>query len=95
MKSPYACYLKHSENDDTWEWDLTQLERYEYCQGLYNLGVKVIFEVDHGRLRERSITTQETGICLPQEMVGNLPKNWPSVPYPTTCRLSGIGTGCI
>jgi hypothetical protein len=82
VRSPYACYLKQSQDGITWEWDLGHLEQYEYRKGLYNLGVKVTFRQENRRLREQSITTNETGECLPDQ------PGWPFAKKLALCAIS-------
>jgi arachidonate 15-lipoxygenase len=45
VRGPFACYVEKHE-DGLFKWDLESLGKYECHQGLYPLGVKVIFELD-------------------------------------------------
>jgi arachidonate 15-lipoxygenase len=51
VRGPYACYT-HKRDDNFYQWDLTDLRDYACQDGLYNLGARVLFELDHasGRL---------------------------------------------
>jgi arachidonate 15-lipoxygenase len=45
VRGPYSCYLeKHGER--IFKWDLESLNNYEVHDGLYPLGVKVLFKLD-------------------------------------------------
>jgi hypothetical protein len=55
VRGPYAGYLKRL-NDQEFEWDLWELQKYQPYKGLYRLGVRVLFKVDNGRLKESQIT---------------------------------------
>ncbi len=45
VRGPFACYLEKQE-DGVYKWDLESLSIYEVHEGLYPLGVKVLFKVD-------------------------------------------------
>ena len=45
VRGPFACYLEKHE-DGLFKWDLESLNNYEVHEGLYPLGVRVLFEVD-------------------------------------------------
>jgi arachidonate 15-lipoxygenase len=52
VRGPYACYTeKHA--DGIYKWDLEELGRYQYHEGLQTLGMKVFFQVDPMRRQLR------------------------------------------
>jgi hypothetical protein len=47
VRGPYACYTTRTE--DGWEWDLSELDDYEYHPGLRKIGSRVLFRLDSVR----------------------------------------------
>lgn len=45
VRGPFACYLE-KHGDGIFKWDLESLQNYEVHEGLYPLGVKVLFKLD-------------------------------------------------
>jgi hypothetical protein len=45
VRGPFACYTTRVD-EDTWEWDLTVLDDYEYHPGLLQIGSRVLFALD-------------------------------------------------
>jgi Lipoxygenase len=68
VAGPYFCYLRRRP-EGGYEWDLRDLDNYEYHPGLRKLGVRVLFEVDSAtrRLHAVSIESTELGRCTPAD----------------------------
>ena len=94
VRGPYSIYLT-KVTDGEYEWNFKNLEGYGHHQGLYNLGVRVLFRVDsHSRrLREYEIETPDLGKSQPGDPTGSSPKGSHSAPLPTTCRWCATLTG--
>jgi hypothetical protein len=58
VKGPFACYLERG-SEGAFQWDFLDLDSYELHDGLYPLGVKVLFGVDttKGGLRAERISS--------------------------------------
>ncbi len=67
VAGPYAAYLALN-GTGRYEWDLSQLARYDHHPGLRSIGARVLFEVDRtkGRLDAVEIDC-ELGVCKPSE----------------------------
>jgi hypothetical protein len=65
VAGPYACYVERAP-DGRYQWDLTQLARYEHHDGLRSLGIRVLFDIDPkaGKLEAVQIDC-ELGSCKP------------------------------
>jgi hypothetical protein len=48
VRGPYACYTERVGNG-IWEWDLTELDKYEHHRGLVKIGSRVRFRQDTQR----------------------------------------------
>jgi hypothetical protein len=65
VAGPYFCYLRHRE-DGFYEWDLQELNYYEYHPGLRKLGVQVLFKADKSTRRLKAVEIDcELGRCAP------------------------------
>jgi hypothetical protein len=67
VAGPYACYLARAA-DGEFQWDLTQLARYEHHDGLRSLGVRVHFRVDESARKLTAVRIDsELGACTPDD----------------------------
>jgi hypothetical protein len=67
VKGPYAGYLKRC-GEDEYEWDFRELGRYQHYDGLYTLGVRVLFHVDRGtRTVKPARIESELGVSMPDD----------------------------
>ena len=67
VAGPYACYLERAP-EGGYQWDLTQLARYEHHDGLCSLGVRVVFRViESARKLEAVRIDCELGACTPAD----------------------------
>lgn len=65
VASPYACYLERAP-DGEYQWDFTQLARYEHHPGLHSLGVRVRFRVNASTRRLEAVgIDSELGASVP------------------------------
>jgi hypothetical protein len=65
VASPYACYVERAPGGG-YQWDLTQLARYEHHEGLRSLGVRVLFRVVEDRRKLDAVQIDsEVGACRP------------------------------
>jgi hypothetical protein len=51
VRGPFACYTEYVEND-TWTWDLHELNHYQHHRGLLKIGSRVFFRLDR---RQRAL----------------------------------------
>ncbi len=74
VRGPFACYLeKHA--DGIFKWDLEVLNNYEVHEGLYPLGVKVLFRADEtGRSLRAFQIDSALGTTTPADESWNLSK---------------------
>jgi hypothetical protein len=82
VKGPFACYLERN-SDDMFQWDLLGLNAYDHHEGLYPLGVRVLFSVDkpNHALRPESITSA-LGVHRPGDA------EWQTASQIALCTLS-------
>ncbi|HEU5240138.1 MAG TPA: lipoxygenase family protein, partial [Pyrinomonadaceae bacterium] len=65
VASPYACYVERAP-EGGYQWDLRQLDEYEYYKGLRSIGVRVLFEVNEtARKLEATQIDCALGSCKP------------------------------
>ncbi|HET9256899.1 MAG TPA: hypothetical protein VFO16_17125, partial [Pseudonocardiaceae bacterium] len=65
VAGPYFCYLRRAPGGG-YEWDLRDLDNYEYHPGLRKLGTRVHFEVDAATRRLRAVSIEsELGHSTP------------------------------
>lgn len=65
VASPYACYVERAP-EGGYQWDLRQLDNYEYHAGLRSIGVRVLFRVNEAeRQLEATQIDCEMGTCRP------------------------------
>lgn len=65
VASPYACYVEKAP-EGGYQWDLRQLDGYEYHAGLRSIGVRVLFSVNETERRlEATQIDCELGTCKP------------------------------
>jgi hypothetical protein len=74
VRGPLACYLEKYE-DGIFKWDLESLNNYECHEGLYPLGVKVLFKVDEVSRSLRACQIDSAlGTTTPADSSWNLSK---------------------
>jgi hypothetical protein len=67
VAGPYASYIEPAP-EGGYQWDLRQLARYEHHEGLYSLGVRVLFRVHEAARRLEAVQIDcELGPCKPGE----------------------------
>ncbi len=83
VRGPFAGYLKMSDADGAFEWDLRHLSEYQPRAGLFRLGTRVTFqlETDTKRLVPTSIES-EIGVARPGDPI------WPIARKIALCALS-------
>jgi len=65
VAGPYACYLTRAP-EGGFQWDLTQLARYEHHDGLRSLAVRVLFRVIESERKLEAVQIDcELGACRP------------------------------
>ncbi len=65
VKGPYACYLKQCGKDE-YEWDFRELGQHEHYDDVYNLGVRVLFQIERNRPTVKPVHIEsELGISKP------------------------------
>jgi hypothetical protein len=63
VAGPYACYLERAP-EGGYHWDLRGLARHEHYDGLYSLGVRVLFRVNEAARRLDAVRIDsELGSC--------------------------------
>jgi hypothetical protein len=72
VASPYACYVERA-TEGGYQWDLRQLNRYEYHSGLRSIGARVLFRLNESARRlEATQIDCELGSCKPNDTNWNL-----------------------
>ncbi len=65
VAGPYACYVERAP-EGGFQWDLRRLARHEHHDGLYSLGVRVLFRVNAAARRlEAARIESELGTSVP------------------------------
>ncbi|HKR00966.1 MAG TPA: lipoxygenase family protein [Pyrinomonadaceae bacterium] len=65
VASPYACYVEKAP-EGGYQWNLSQLDGYEYHAGLRPIGCRVLFRVNEGERRlEATQIDCDLGTCRP------------------------------
>ncbi|HYG79216.1 MAG TPA: hypothetical protein VD861_02445, partial [Pyrinomonadaceae bacterium] len=65
VASPYACYVERAP-EGGYQWDLRQLDGYEYHAGLRSIGARVLFRLNENERRlEATQIDCELGACKP------------------------------
>jgi arachidonate 15-lipoxygenase len=83
VRGPYAGYLRETGSRE-FEWDLRDLGRFEHRDGLYRLGIRVLFRASSGdRLLEPfRIESDELGTARPGD------RAWPEAMRLAVCAAS-------
>lgn len=67
VSGPYSCYLRRN-GEGLYEWDLRELNCYDYHPGLRRLGVRVLFRVNKSTRRLEPVEIDcELGRCVPTD----------------------------
>ena len=89
VTGPYVGYLKKSTDNDRkgyYEWDLLELNKYPYREGLHSLGVRVWFKVEedeHQNNRLQAVEIESTlGSTKPND------SDWPLAKKIALCAVS-------
>jgi arachidonate 15-lipoxygenase len=74
VASPYACYIERAP-EGGYQWDLRRLSRYQHHEGLYSLGMRVLFRLNEpARTLEAVQIDCELGPCRPGDSTWELAK---------------------
>lgn len=83
VRGPFAGYLKKSDADGSFEWDLVHLGEYQPRPGLFRLGARVTFQLEADTKRLVPVTIKsEIGLTRPADPA------WPIARKIALCALS-------